>query len=691
MLGLGLQPDLTLGKHWKSSTKLSRNHIKYPEQLITKACVHVSLTAVRVNSWSKPALSLSPAFSPSPLSPVGHAMLQPALLQPVVCLIGTAAITDTDCVCLLSAVCCLPLRRETEWPGRDGSSYCGWSTQLARRAHQVIWYIRIYADRTMATALRDETRPQIWLTILTWSTVLIMVGGEIFTSSLKVERLVQEERTVLDELKQYIDHQYDRLKDLSSFYTDRVKELNLQDSSKTPEVLQHPNAVYKAIKRFSSDYALALGENLESFRRTVATAQVPFEADHGDIRGATLSLLRLQSVYQLKAVDMAQGDYLGYRGPPLSPIDTFELGQLAFSESRLNDSLDWLNVTLSLLSHFSAKASSHLSPAHVKALMGRVHLYGGNDYMAQGLYDEVKFTDPSGGDTLELSKELLDRPRALLPKQQDYFQNFSRLCSLDNVLHVPNPAHPTMVCRYREALLPYYLFKEEILSEQPFASVIYNLTSDIEADTLKNHVKNQLVRGRVGDTATSFVSDIRTSDLSWVWDSESSTAANISLRIKHLTGLETNQDPSAGPASTEAFQVVNYGLGGHYEVHVDPFEDDATIEQVMENSGNRIATVLLYLSDVTRGGSTVFTKAGMAVAPVKNMALFWYNFRPDHQLDYLTYHAGCPVVIGHKWIANKWIWTAGNTFRRRCALSPQASQLDIERDMRKSYRPLEPR
>ena len=111
----------TLGKHWKSSTKLSRNHIRYPEQLITKACVHVSLTAVRVNSWSKPALSLSPAFSPSPLSPVGHAMLQPALLQPVVCLIGTAAITDTDCVCLLSAVCCLPLRRETEWPGRDGS------------------------------------------------------------------------------------------------------------------------------------------------------------------------------------------------------------------------------------------------------------------------------------------------------------------------------------------------------------------------------------------------------------------------------------------------------------------------------------------------------------------------------------------------------------------------------------------
>ena len=84
------------------------------------------------------------------------------------------------------------------------------------KLHLTLHFFNVFTpDRTMATALRDETRPQIWLTILTWSTVLIMVGGEIFTSSLKIERLVQEERTVLDELKQYIDHQYDRLKDLS--------------------------------------------------------------------------------------------------------------------------------------------------------------------------------------------------------------------------------------------------------------------------------------------------------------------------------------------------------------------------------------------------------------------------------------------------------------------------------------------
>ena len=31
------------------------------------------------------------------------------------------------------------------------------------------------------------------------------------------------------------------------------------------------------------------------------------------------------------------------------------------------------------------------------------------------------------------------------------------------------------------------------------------------------------------------------------------------------------------------------------------------------------------------------------------MALFWYNFDPTMTKDLTTHHAGCPVVIGHKW------------------------------------------
>ncbi|GFO01412.1 prolyl 4-hydroxylase subunit alpha-3 [Plakobranchus ocellatus] len=473
-----------------------------------------------------------------------------------------------------------------------------------------------------------KTRLNICAGTVAMVTLVSVVSGDIFTSSLKVKRLVQEEAKVLDELKRYIDLQYDRLKTFSNFYTDRVRDINLNGQSKLLEDLHHPNAVYRAIKRFSSDYAQVLGENLESFRRSMATSRVPFEAGVGDIRGASLSLLRLQSVYHLKAMDMAEGDYLGYYGPPLTVQDTFEVGQLAFSESMLNASVEWLNVTLDLLAHPDPDSAIvyTLSPAHVKALMGRVHLYAGNVQMARSYYDEVRFSEPLSGDAQELGVELHSRPRAKPREEMGYFQNFSRLCSLDNRLHVPKPLHPSMICRYREALLPYYRFKEEILSVRPFASVVYNVTSDTESEILKDRVKHQLVRGQIGGSHEGHVSDLRTSDLGWVWDNESPVAAEISLRIKHLTGLEVAQKFPEGPTSAEPFQVVNYGLGGHYEVHLDPFEDGTSPLPALKHSGNRIATFLMYLSDVTRGGSTVFTKADIAVPPIKAFFRLVYGF-----------------------------------------------------------------
>jgi hypothetical protein len=58
--------------------------------------------------------------------------------------------------------------------------------------------------------------------------------------------------------------------------------------------------------------------------------------------------------------------------------------------------------------------------------------------------------------------------------------------------------------------------------------------------------------------------------------------------------------------------------------------------------------------------------------------------------DYTTRHAGrfthplffflyvfyfwlaCPVLIGNKWVANKWIHERGQEFRRPCSLDPMA-------------------
>lgn len=55
----------------------------------------------------------------------------------------------------------------------------------------------------------------------------------------------------------------------------------------------------------------------------------------------------------------------------------------------------------------------------------------------------------------------------------------------------------------------------------------------------------------------------------------------------------------------EAIQVLRYENGEKYEPHYDYFHDKNNIAL----GGHRIATVLMYLSNVTKGGETVFPNA----------------------------------------------------------------------------------
>ncbi|CAM4770430.1 unnamed protein product [Rotaria magnacalcarata] len=89
-------------------------------------------------------------------------------------------------------------------------------------------------------------------------------------------------------------------------------------------------------------------------------------------------------------------------------------------------------------------------------------------------------------------------------------------------------------------------------------------------------------------------------------------------------------------------------------------------------SGNKIATWMTYMSDVEWGGATFFPLFGGYVTPKKGSTLFWYNLHASGEADYRTLHAACPVLIGNKWIANKWIHEYGQEFRRRCSLDPMA-------------------
>jgi len=71
------------------------------------------------------------------------------------------------------------------------------------------------------------------------------------------------------------------------------------------------------------------------------------------------------------------------------------------------------------------------------------------------------------------------------------------------------------------------------------------------------------------------------------------------------------------------------------------------------------------------GGYTSFFDVGVFAKPVKGSAILWYNIRRNGDPNLWTFHGGCPVILGQKLVANRWIMQFDNMFKRPCTLNPK--------------------
>lgn len=55
------------------------------------------------------------------------------------------------------------------------------------------------------------------------------------------------------------------------------------------------------------------------------------------------------------------------------------------------------------------------------------------------------------------------------------------------------------------------------------------------------------------------------------------------------------------------------------------------------------------MTDVARGGATVFPRLGVRVQPIKGTALVWFNLHSSGEVNQATLHGACPVLLGSKW------------------------------------------
>jgi prolyl 4-hydroxylase len=204
----------------------------------------------------------------------------------------------------------------------------------------------------------------------------------------------------------------------------------------------------------------------------------------------------------------------------------------------------------------------------------------------------------------------------------------------------------------------------------PDILVVHDLITDRESFILRTKATDKIKRGRVGLANESYVTEARVGKVAWFQDGTTDHAlivSSISQRIGDVTRLNVTYPVG------EPLQLSNYGIGGHYEPHFDSDEtrSDRSLSPT-ENiavHGDRIATVMIYLNDVLAGGATVFPKINLSTRPIKNAAVIWYNYKKSGDMDFDTVHAGCPVLIGEKWVANKWIREFGQEFNRPCDIN----------------------
>lgn len=92
----------------------------------------------------------------------------------------------------------------------------------------------------------------------------------------------------------------------------------------------------------------------------------------------------------------------------------------------------------------------------------------------------------------------------------------------------------------------------------------------------------------MGDDGSGTKSSIRTSKVAWLNLQDHKYITDISNRVEDMTGLSTK--------FAEPLQVQSYGIGGHYELHLDALI--AVNDPGVAEHGNRIATILFYVSSL---------------------------------------------------------------------------------------------
>ncbi|XP_062868193.1 prolyl 4-hydroxylase subunit alpha-1 [Trichomycterus rosablanca] len=386
-----------------------------------------------------------------------------------------------------------------------------------------------------------------------------------------------------------------------------------------------------------------------------------------ELDGIAMAIVRLQGLYRLEPKGM-----IGFNSQlTLDADECFHIAAIAQQNRQFHCAIFWIQETIRMLDEGT---NAVVTKPQVMALANSVLLQDINlllslDVMQQAQQHGDLKTVPQLADSYNLLQSIKGWDGLEQSFNPFNFPDFpwrgqyEALCRGEGIKMDPQ-IQRKLVCRYTTVggnpHMMYAPAKEEEEWDQPLILRYHDLMSVSETEIIKRLARPKLSRAKVSDplTGEQIHTKVRISKSTWFTDDESHVVARVNKRIAEISGLNME--------TAEKLQIANYGIGGQYEPHYDA----ALInDSYFERSGKRIATVLIYMSDVEVGGSTVFPYIGAALRPKLGSAVIWFNLLKNGEEDTKTLHASCPVFVGSKWVANKWIRIRGQEFRRRCSLS----------------------
>ncbi|KAG8244327.1 Prolyl 4-hydroxylase, alpha polypeptide [Homalodisca vitripennis] len=504
----------------------------------------------------------------------------------------------------------------------------------------------------------------VGITSLMLSQLLVTVT--MGSSHKRLGELVNSERNLLDSLEAEIKQQESHV----LFLERRLEELS---ASAPPRQIDKEQYLSNALNNLVLIRRLII--DWSTIARIVPDlltipSEVPWPKEE-DMRDIARPLARLQRTYGLRTEDLARGWVQG------SPADVNITG------------VDCLNVALyyhqeyhhllasQWLDHALAKLDNSVTSTAVLDLAVLSRCYLGDTAGSVSALTELltNFPDHTPATHLDKWQKITssDCPQQKVTREkwrkqiefsdvsEEGMDTFHSLCRA--VTGSSLQAQHVLSCRYvhyNKTTLRLRPFRAEELQLDPPVLLFHDLISDAEIEEIYRLSIPELHKSEVlTEDGFSYPSKRRTSETTVIESGESIVMDRVTRRMAEVTNLDIS--------TAEESHITRYGLGGENLPHVDFFDNHTVL------AGDRIATLMIYLSEVPLGGHTVFQNWGLSVPPQKGAALFWPNLHRNGSGDFSTEHAGCPVIQGTKWVLNKWFHEVNNDLTTYCVEDKQAS------------------